>query len=112
MKHTITDLNDTNELVMFSKSILGNFWFNTFLGELDAKFSTIANSYMQYELPPYTQVVDPHYTLIYDGSNNCNIELTNSTLWSHYFYSSRDKDGVVVECLLIDPDGNHMLLSF
>ena len=30
MKHTITDLNDTNELVMFSNSILGNFFFDTF----------------------------------------------------------------------------------
>ena len=39
MKHTVTDLNDANELIMFSKSILGNFYFDTFFGELDAKFS-------------------------------------------------------------------------
>jgi hypothetical protein len=30
MKHTVTDLNDPNEMVMFSKSNLGNFCFDTF----------------------------------------------------------------------------------
>ena len=46
MKHTVTNLNDTNESVMFSKSILGHFFFDTFFGELDAKFSPITNAYM------------------------------------------------------------------
>ena len=36
MKHTVTDLNDPNELVMFSHSILGKFCFETFFGELEA----------------------------------------------------------------------------
>ena len=30
MKHMVTDLNDPNEMVMFSKSNLGNFCFDTF----------------------------------------------------------------------------------
>ena len=36
MKHTVTDLNDPNEPMMFSNSILGNFFFETFFGELEA----------------------------------------------------------------------------
>ena len=39
MKHTVTDLNDANKLVMFSNSILGNFCFETFFGELEAETS-------------------------------------------------------------------------
>jgi hypothetical protein len=34
MKHTVTDLNDANEPVMFNHSILGNFCFETFFGEV------------------------------------------------------------------------------
>lgn len=45
MKHMVTDLNDTNELIMFSKSILSNFCFDTFFNELDVDFSPIMNSY-------------------------------------------------------------------
>ena len=39
MKHTVTNLNDPNEPVMFSNSILGNFYFETFFGELEAETS-------------------------------------------------------------------------
>ena len=34
MKHTVIDLNDPNESIMFSNSILGNFFLDTFFGEL------------------------------------------------------------------------------
>jgi hypothetical protein len=37
MKHTITDLNDPNETIMFSRSILGNLCFDTFFEELEAE---------------------------------------------------------------------------
>ena len=44
MKHIVTNLNDTNEPVMFNHSILGNFCFETFFGELEAETSTYADS--------------------------------------------------------------------
>ena len=50
MKHTVTNLNDTNEPVMFSHSILGNFFFETFFGELELETSTCVDSYEQSEL--------------------------------------------------------------
>ena len=67
MKHTVTDLNNTNEPVMFSNSILGNFYFDTFFGELESKLSPLTNSYKKYELLHTTQIVEPHYTIV----DNC-----------------------------------------
>ena len=60
MKHTVTDLNDTNELVVFSNSILGNFFFDTFFRELEVELSPLANSNKQFELLHTTQIVEPH----------------------------------------------------
>ena len=50
MKHTVTDLNDPNGSVMVSRSILGNFCFETLFGELGAEISPLANSYKQSKL--------------------------------------------------------------
>ena len=43
MKHMVTDLNDRNEPVMLSNSILGTFYFDTFFGELEDKLSPLVN---------------------------------------------------------------------
>ena len=43
MKHTVTDLNNTNEPIMFSNSIMGNFYFDTFFRELESKLSPLVN---------------------------------------------------------------------
>ena len=50
MKHTVTDLNDPNEMVMFSKSTLGNFYFDTFFEELEDELSHTTNSNKQSKL--------------------------------------------------------------
>ena len=50
MKHTVTDLNDPNEPVMFSNSIPGNFYFETFFGELEVETSQYEDSNEQSEL--------------------------------------------------------------
>ena len=50
MKHTVTDLNDPNESIMFYNSILGNFFFDTFFGELEAEISPFGNSNEQSKL--------------------------------------------------------------
>ena len=57
MKHILTDLNDMNESIMISNSILGNFYFDAFFGELEAELSPLANSNKQYELLHTTQIV-------------------------------------------------------
>ena len=52
MKHMVTGLNDPNELVMFSRSILGNFFLDTFFEELESELSPCANSDKKSELLP------------------------------------------------------------
>ena len=56
MKHMVTDLNDLNESVMFSRSILGNFYFDTFFEELEARLSPLANSDRQSEFLHSNQI--------------------------------------------------------
>ena len=43
MKHTVTDLDDPNKLVMFSRYILGNLCFDAFFEELEVELSPSAN---------------------------------------------------------------------
>ena len=50
MKHTVTDLNDPNEPIMFSNSILAIFYFDTFFEELEAKLSPLKNLDKQSQL--------------------------------------------------------------
>ena len=75
MKHTVTDLNDPNEPVMFSNSTLGNFYFDTFFGELEAEISLYMNSNEQSELLHTTQIVEPHCNILENytkvDTNNC-----------------------------------------
>ena len=125
MKHTVIDLNDTNEPVMFSNSILGNFCFDTFFWALEAKLSPLANLDKHYELLHTTQIVEPHYTIVKTctkvDSNNCIdlvssstkffVELTDPHIWTLYFDGSRNKEGAGAGCLLIDPHGNKMVLA-
>ena len=76
MKHTVTDLNDTNEPMMFNYSILGNFCFETFFGELEVETSTYADSNKQSELLQITQTDEPHCTILEDCTN---VDTNNSS---------------------------------
>lgn len=110
MKHTVTDLNDAKESVMFSTSILSNFCFETFICELNIELSPNTNWFTQYELLHLIKIVEPHYTLVDISSTNYSVEPTNPNLWSLYFDSSGSKDGAVVGYLLMDLHGNQMQL--
>ena len=120
-----TDLNYPNELVMFSNSILGNFFFETFFEELEVEKYTYADSNEQSELLHKTQIVEPHCNRVKDciklDSNNCtyvvsrscdfSLELTNPNIWTLYFDGSRNKEGASIGCLLIDPHGNKTMIA-
>ena len=119
MKHTVTDLNDPNKTVMFSRSILDNFSFDTLFEELEDELSHTANSDKQYELLHSNQIVELNCTLVDHsndasiGSSSCTLlnstftnpctQLTNHNLWTLYFDISRNTHGVDVGYLLIDP---------
>ena len=123
--YTVTNLNDTNELVMLSHSILGNFLFETFFGELEVETSTCVDSNKQSELLQIMQTDEPHCTIVenctnVDTNNNSDIvpipcdfslELIDPTIWTLYFDGSRNKEGAGVGCLLIDPHGNKTMIE-
>ena len=125
MKHTVTDLNDTNKPVMFNHSILGNLCFETFFGDLEEETSTYVDSNEQSELLQITQTDEPHYTILEDCTNvdtnnkseivpiPCDfaLELTDPSIWTLYFDGSRNKEGAGVGCLLIDPHGNKTMIE-
>ena len=125
MKHMVTNLNDPNEPVMFSNSILGNLCFDTFFGELEDEVSPFTNSNEQSELLHTTQIGETHCNLVEDCtkvdtnnytnlvSSSCNfsLELTDPFIWTLYFDGSRNKEGVGSSCLLIDPHGNKMMIT-
>ena len=124
MKHTVTYLNDPNEPVMFSNSILGNIYFDAFFGELEVELSPYANSNKQSELLHTTQIVKPHCNIVENctkvDTNNCTnlissscnfyLELTDPFIWTLYFDGSKNKEGAGVGCLLIDPHGNRRMI--
>lgn len=110
----VTSLNDMNEIVMFSISILGNFFFDTLFGELESYLSSFADSDMQYELLHSTHIAETNCTLV--DSSNCTLadssttnfctKLTNPKVCSLYFDGSRNKVREGVGYLLIDLHGN------
>ena len=121
MKHTVIDLNDPNEMVMFSRYKLGNFYFDTFFEELEDELSYTANSNKQSELLHSNQIAKLNYTLVDHsndasiGSSSCTLldssftnpcaQFTNHNLWTLYFDISKNTQGVDVGYLLIDPYG-------
>ena len=125
MKHIVTNLNDTNEPMMFSHSILGNFFLETFFGDLEAETSTCTDSNEQSKLLQITQTDKPHCTIVenctnVDTNNNSEIvpipcdfalELIDPSIWTLYFDGSRNKEGAGAGCLLIDPHGNKTMIA-
>ena len=44
MKHTITELDDSNESVLFTDTIMGNYMVDSFFGDLEAETSSVQDS--------------------------------------------------------------------
>ena len=44
MKHTVTEIDDSNEPVLFTDTIMGNYMADSFFGNLEAKISEIPDS--------------------------------------------------------------------
>ena len=123
----VTDLNDPNETVMFSRSIIGNFWFEIFFGELEAETYPLVDPYKQSELLHSNQIAklncklvdysndasvdSSHCTLVNSSFTNYCTQLTNHNLWTLYFDTSRNTHGVDDGCFLVDPYGIWTYLS-
>jgi hypothetical protein len=64
MKHMVNGLHGLNEPVMFSNSILGNFYFDTFFGELEVELSPFTYSDTQSALLHSTHIAEHNCTLV------------------------------------------------
>jgi hypothetical protein len=58
MKHTVTDLNDPNEPIIFSNSTLGNFCINSFFGNFPVESSPFIELGLHYEILHCIQVTE------------------------------------------------------
>jgi len=74
MKYAVTELNDPNEPIMFSNSILGNYSFNvcateTYFGEFHVEIikETAINTWL--EALPCSPTNEPSYNLVGDRTN-------------------------------------------
>jgi hypothetical protein len=81
----VNDSSNPDKLVMSTNSITDNSFFETFFGRSNVELSSFANSYKQYELLPFNQIVELDYKS-----------------WTLYIDISRNEYGVDVGCLLID----------
>ena len=84
MNHTVTNLIDPNETIMFSISILGNFSFDTFFEELEDEVSHTANSDYKSKLLQSNQIAKINFTLV-DLSNDASIGSSSCTLVNSSF---------------------------
>ena len=104
MKHTVTELDDSNEPMLFTDTIMGNYMADSFFGNFEAEISPVQNSVQQSEVFHFTQVSDEISVL-----NTAHLDLNNG-LWSLYFDGSKSKEGAGASCLLIDPHGKGISL--
>jgi hypothetical protein len=117
MKHMVTDLNDPNEMVMFSRAVLGNFSFDSFFEELETKLSHTMNLdkqsellhsnhiakviYTLVDLSKYALIGSSYYALINSSFTNHCMQITNHNLWTLYFDISKNMHGVDAGYFLI-----------
>ena len=74
MKHVVTDLNDTNEPVMFNNSILGNYSYDTFFGNYTYETSSFTESNTQSEILHCTQIVESNSNIVYQTNITSSVQ--------------------------------------
>ena len=97
MKHTIIEIDESNEPVLFADTIMGNYMADSFFGNLEAEISEIPDSNQQSEICHFSQA--PAEIPIPDTPH---LDL-NDGCWSLYFDGSKSKEGAGAGCLPIDP---------
>ena len=116
MKYVIIELNHLNETLMFSNSILNNYFFDAFFGEFEAKTQEATESYTQYEDLLCTQTVELNCTIVNHNKNSF-IESKSSnivleTIYQNiYFDDSNRKESAGVGSILMDWKGNKILMD-
>ena len=119
MKYVVTKLNDPNEPLMFTNSILGNYSFDicameTYFREFHAETIEETVTITQLETPPYNPTNELSCIIVDDRTNFIEISSIDVTLdsifWTLYFDGSNFLEGVAAGNILIDPQGNQHLM--
>ena len=105
MKHTVIELDDSNEPMLFTDTIMGNYMVDSFFGNLEAETSSVQDSEQKSEVFHFTQVSDE-----IPVPKTAHLDL-NDGLWSLYFDASNSKEGAGAGCLLIDPQGKRYFVA-
>jgi hypothetical protein len=107
MKHMVTKLESPNEPIMFINTILENYYFDTFFGDLPAKESPVSDNTIL-ELLFYT-----HEPYLSDERREISApELgEKEEFWTLHFDGSKTKEGARLGCVLIDPEKNKTLIA-
>lgn len=108
MKHIVTDLNDINEPIMFSKFVLGDYSFDSFFENFTIETSLYFNTTTRSELFDYTQFAGPNFSNLVIDRSSLNV---NKNLWLLHFDGSKTNEGAGIGCILKDPSGNKFSIA-
>lgn len=90
MKFIVTELNDSNEQVMFHKFILGNYKFNTYFENISADVSSLDKSYKKFKVLHCTYIVKLHCNIVDCISTNVDIDTNNC-----FSFSSNENNDLI-----------------
>ena len=119
MKHTVTELHDPSEPVLFSDCIMGNYMYELGFGNFKAEHSTFSENKQQSEIRNVTSISpDSSFKETINDVNNLNIVniieskvVVNSSTWTLYFDGAKSKEGAGAGFLLVDPQGNKTCIA-
>lgn len=120
MKYVVTKLNDPNEPLMFTNSILGNYSFDicateTCFGEFHVETIEETGIDTQSEALPCSPTDDLPCNMVEDRANfieGSSFDITSDSMfWTLYFDGSNYLEGAGAGRILIDPQGNQCLMA-
>jgi len=120
MKYVVTELNDPNEPVMFTNSILGNYSFDiyatkTCFGEFHAETVEETAIDTQLEALPRSPTDELPYNMVDDWANfveGSSFDIkSDSMFWTLYFDDSNCLKSAGARSILIDSQGNPFVFT-
>jgi len=126
MKHIVTYLEVVNEPPMFTKSVLGNHFLDSFFRDVKSERSPFMEASIQSKLFHYTLTKEEqdgsHFAAHIDlglDSLNSNLEIeyyvhnTNKTYCFYlHFDGSKSREGAGAGCILQDPKGIRIIMAY
>lgn len=100
--YIVTELEEENESVTYSRNIIGNYSVESFLGNFNANTSPFLENFVISQVKNYSQT---------DSSKCINFvhkPIVESLFWKLYFDGSKSNNGVGAGCILVSPEGEKL----